>query len=137
MKKLKKFIFFIITYNVIFILILNLQYIYRFGMKDNIVASLMFSSILSLYFSIIPLVCFCFSWIFYKLLLKKLQISSVLKSALLLSITFTLTYIFIEILQQDRILSVIMVSSTILALILFFYRYRKNGDFTNKRILKC
>ena len=132
MEMLKKFIFFIMTYNVIFILILNFQYIYRFGMKEDIVASLMYSSILSLYYSIIPLGCFCFSWIVYRLLLKKLQISAVLKSALLLLITITLTYLFIEILQQDHILSIIMVSSTIITLILFSIYIRKKEIFVYK-----
>ena len=132
MEMLKKFTFFIITYNVIFILMLNIQYIYRFNGSNDLIADIMYSSILSIYFSIIPSVCFGFSWIVYKLLFKKLQISSVLKSALLLLITVTLTYIFIKIIEQDPILSVIMVSSTILTLILFFYIYRNNGDFTNK-----
>lgn len=129
---LKKFTFFIITYNVIFILMLNIQYIYRFNGSNDLIAKIMYSSILSIYFSIIPLVCFVFSWIVYKFLFKKLQISSLLKSALLLLITVTLTYLSIKIIEQDPFLSVIMVSSTILTLILFFYIYRNNGDFTNK-----
>ena len=73
---LKKFTFFIITYNVIFILMLNIQYIYRFNGSNDLIAKIMYSSILSIYFSIIPLVCFVFSWIVYKFLFKKLQISS-------------------------------------------------------------
>ena len=132
MEMLKKFTFFIITYNVIFILMLNIQYIYRFNGSNDLIAKIMYSSILSIYFSIIPLVCFVFSWIVYKFLFKKLQISSLLKSALLLLITVTLTYLSIKIIEQDPFLSVIMVSSTILTLILFFYIYRNNGDFTNK-----
>jgi hypothetical protein len=129
---LKKFTFFIITYNVIFILMLNIQYIYRFNGSNDLIAKIMYSSILSIYFSIIPLVCFVFSWVVYKFLFKKLQISSLFKSALLLLITVTLTYLSIKIIEQDPFLSVIMVSSTILTLILFFYIYRNNGDFTNK-----
>lgn len=92
---------------------LNLQYIYRFNGSNDSIADIMYSSILSIYFSVIALVCFGFSWIVYIFLFKKLQICSVLKSALLLLITVTLTYIFIKIIEQDPILSVIMVSSTI------------------------
>ena len=128
MKTLKKLIFFIITYNAIFILILNLQYIYRFNREFDL-SSLMYSSIFSIVFCIIPLVCFSFSWfISSKFLIHKLKINPVLNLATILLITLNLTYIFIEIMVQDSILSLITVISTTLTLFLFFYIYRKNGS---------
>ena len=132
MKKLKKFIFFIITYNVIFVLILNLQYIYRFNGEYDFFSSLMYSSILSITFSIIPLVCFIFSWfISNKLLFRKLRTNSALHSATILLITVISTYVFIELMVHDSILSLLTVISTILTLVLFFYIYRKDGSFKN------
>lgn len=131
MKTLKKFIFFVITYNVMFVLILNLQYIYRFNGEFDL-SSLMYSSIISITFSIIPLVCFSFSWfISNKFLAQKLQINSVLNSAIILLITVILTYMFIEIMVHDSILSLIMVIGTTFTLFLFFYIYRKDGSFTH------
>jgi len=131
MKELKRLAFFFITYNVIFILILNLQYTFRFNKTDDLMTSLMYSSIISMYFSIIPLACFCFSWIINKFIIKKLKINSALKSAFLLLITVILTYMFIRIVNQDSILILIIVISTSLALIILLFKYRKYDLFSN------
>lgn len=130
MKTLKKFIFFIVTYNVLFILILNLQYMYRFNREFDL-SMLMYSSIASINFCIIPLVCFSVSWIISKYLIQKLQISSLLNPVIILLITVIPTYMFIELKVNDSIWSLIMVSSTILTLFLFFYIYRKDVHFTH------
>lgn len=128
MKTLKKFIFFIITYNVVFVLILNFQYINRFNRENDFFSLLMYSSIFSITFSIIPLICFSFSWfISNKFLIQKLKLNSVLNSVTILLITVILTYMCIEIMVNDSILSLITVISTILTLFLFFYIYRKHG----------
>lgn len=132
MKTLKKFVFFIITFNVIFLSILNLQYIYRFGMEDDNFSSFWYSSILPISFSIIPLVCFSISWFISKFLIQKLKINSILGSATILLITVILTYMFTEIMVHDSIWSFITVISTILTLFLFFYIYRKDGSFTRE-----
>lgn len=126
---LKKIALFIVTYNVLFILMINIQFLYRFDGDAHLVAAVMYSSILSFYFSIVPLVCFGFSWIVYKLWFKKLRMDSVVKSVLFLLMTVMLTYISIERIEQDRILSIIMVSSTILTLSLFIYR--NHAAFSN------
>ena len=129
MKTLKKLIFFIITYNIVFILILNLQYIYRFNKVDDITSSIMYASIFSLYFTIIPLACFCISWfISYKFLIHNLQINSVLCPVLILLFTVILSYMFTEIMVHDSFISLITVISTFLTLSLLFYIYRKDGS---------
>lgn len=125
MKTLKKLIFFIVTYNVLFILILILQNMYRFNREFDL-SMLMYSSIFSIYFCIIPIVCFSVSWIISKILIQKLQINSLLNSVIILLVTVIPTYMFIEMKVNDSILSLIMIISTILTLFLFFYVYRKD-----------
>lgn len=133
MKTLKKLIFFIITYNIIFSLFLNLQYIYRFNKVDDISSSIMYALIFSLYFTIIPLACFCISWfISYKFLIQKLQINSVLNQVLILLITVILSYMFTEIMVHDFFVSLMTVISTILTLSLLFYIFRKDGSASIK-----
>ena len=133
MKTLKKLIFFIITYNIIFSLFLKLQYIYRFNKVDDISSSIMYALIFSLYFTIIPLACFCISWyISYKFLIQKLQINSVLNTVLILLITVILSYMVTEIMVHDFFVSLMTVISTILTLSVLFYIFRKDGSASIK-----
>lgn len=125
MKELKKLLFFIIMYNVIFILILNLQYRFRFNETDDLMANLLYSSIISMYFSIITLACYCLSWIINKVIIKKLKINSALKSAFFLLITVILTYMYMSIVNQNSILILITVISSSLALLLSLFKYQK------------
>lgn len=126
MKELKKILFFIITYNLIFILILNSQYMYRFNASDNMVANITYSAIMSMYFSIIPLICLCFSSTLIRLISRKSKINPVLKSAIFLMVTVILTFILIRIMSQDPVLTLITIVSTTLTLLLFLFRYRKS-----------
>ena len=132
MKTLKKFIFFIITFNVIFLSILNLQYIYRFGMKDDYFSSFWYSSIGPISTSIIPLAGFSLSWFISKFLIHKLKNNLILGSSPILLLTIILTYMFTEIVFHNSIWSLITVISTILTLFLFFYIYRIDGSFTHE-----
>lgn len=134
MKTLKKIIFFMIIYNIIFVLILNLQFIYRFNTQDDFFTMLMYSSILSIGYSIIPLVCFIFSWfILNNLFVRKNQANSALKLAIFLLITIISTYTLIELIVGDPIFTLIAISTTLLTLFLFIYTYRKKGIFANKK----
>lgn len=129
MKTLKKLTFFILTYNIIFILFLKLQYIYRFDREIDFSSSLMYSSIFSITFSVIPIVCFSFSWfISNEILTRKLKVSSILNSTTILLITAISTYICMEIMFHNSFLSLLTVSSTTLTLLLFFYSERKHGS---------
>lgn len=130
MKALKMFIFFTITYNIVFVLILNLQYVLRFDREFDL-ATLMYSLIFSIHFCLIPLVCVSFSWfISNKLLFRKSQINPVLNRATFLLMTIILIFIIIEIMGHVWIVSLLIVSSTILTLFLLFYVYRKDEVFT-------
>jgi hypothetical protein len=126
MKTLKKFIFFIISFNLIFILILNSQYIYRFGMEKNFSTSFIYSSILPFVFSFIPFACFAFSLLISNKFFKR---NLLLKSVLISLITVILSFVFMEIITYNHIFSLITVISTVLTLLLFFYRYRQNYCF--------
>lgn len=129
MKTLKYHMFFIITYNIIFILILNLQYIYRFSGNSDFFATLMYSSIFSITFSIIPLLSFSFSWLISKILyIKILHIKSILKPVIIFLITVISTYTLMEIMYDDTFLSLITTISTILTLISLFYINLKSRD---------
>ena len=130
MKTLKKFLFFIITYNLIFVLILNSQYIVRFNKQDDFFTMFMYSSILSIGYSIIPLVCFIFSWFTSKSITIQ-KINSVLKLAILFLITIISTYMLIELIVGDPIFTLITISAIILSLFLFFFKYRKTCILTN------
>jgi hypothetical protein len=121
MKTLKKFIFFIIIYNLIFILILNLQYIYRFGMEENFLSSFIYSSILPFVFSFLPFSCFAFSFLILNKFFKQ---DLLIKSVLTGLITVILSFTFMEIITHNHIFSLLTVISTVLTLLLFFYRYR-------------
>lgn len=130
MKKLKRFLFFIITYNLIFILILNLQYIVRFNKYDDFFSQIMYSSIISIGYSILPLVCFIFSWFILKGVTIRRKINSGLKSAILLLITVFSTYTLIELIVADPIFTLITIITIILTLFLFFFKYRKSCILT-------
>lgn len=131
MKTLKKFLFFIITYNLIFILILNLQYIVRFNKPDDFLSMLMYSSIISIGYSLVPLVCFTFGWFISKIFSISKRINSGLKSAILPLITVITTYTLIELIVSDPIFTLITITATILTLFLFFFKYRKTCILTN------
>lgn len=130
MKAVKKVIFFITTYNVIFIFILNLQYIFRFNKQDDFITMFMYSSIISIGYSIVPLICFILSWFILKSItipLKKIG----LKLAILLLITVISTYTLIELIVDDSIFTLITISTTTLTLFLFFITYRKSCSLTH------
>lgn len=127
MKTFKKIISFIITYNIIFIIFLNLQYIYRFEREYEIFSSLMYSSLFSLSFTIIPLITFGFSlFIFKKVLPQKIQINSVLNLALIISFNITLSYLFMKVMEYDSFISLITIITTILTLIILFFIFQKD-----------
>lgn len=133
MSKFKNLLFFIIIYVTIFILILNLQYAYRFNGDSDFSTLLMYSSIFSITFSIIPLFFYSLSWLILKILSTKiLHIKSILKPVLIFLITVSSTYIFTEIMYGDSILSLIMTISTVLTLISLFYINLKG---TNKVLI--
>lgn len=129
MKTLMKFLFFIVVYNLIFIFILNAQYIIRFNIQDDLSSMLMYSSILSISYSIIPFGCFILSWFISKTITTKKEKTSVLKSAILLLFTVISTYTLIELIVGDAIFTLITISAIILTLLLFFFTYRKIGVF--------
>lgn len=91
----------------------------------------MYTSIISIYLSIIPLAGLSISWIINQLIIKNLEINSALKSAFLFLITVFFTYMFIRIMNQDSILILIIVISTSLALILLLFKYRKYDLLSN------
>lgn len=131
MVTLKKFGLFMIIYNVIFVLILNLQFIYRFNTQDDFITMLMYSSILSINYSIIPFICFIFSWfISNNLFVRKNLANSTLKLVIFSLITVISTYTLIELIVGDPIFTLIAISTILLTLCLFIYTYRKKGVFT-------
>lgn len=130
MKTLKKPLFFIITYNIIFIFILNLQYIVRFNKQDSFAAMLMYSSFLSISYSIIPVACFIFSWFISKSITTQ-NTSSVLKSMTLLLMTVISTYTPMELIVGEPIFTSITISTIMLTLLLFFFKYRKTSILSN------
>ncbi|CAM3321317.1 hypothetical protein FITA111629_15600 [Filibacter tadaridae] len=122
MKKIKNILSFFLIYLVIFILILNLQYVYRFDSDSDFFTLLMYSSIFSITFSMIPLFFFGVSWFILNILsTKALHIKSILKPALIFLITVISTYTFMEIMYNDSFLSIITTISTVLTLISLFY----------------
>lgn len=124
-KTLKKFIFFLITYNLIFIFILNLQYILRFNKHDDFFTMLIYSSSISIGYSIVPLVCFIFGWFISNSISISSKINSVLKSAILILITVISTYTLIELIVGDSIFTLVTITTILLTLFLFFFKYRK------------
>ena len=124
-KTLKKFIFFLITYNLIFIFILNLQYILRFNKHDDFFTMLIYSSSISIGYSIVPLVCFIFGWFISNSISISSKINSVLKSAILILITVISTYTLIELIVRDSIFTLVTITTILLTLFLFFFKYRK------------
>lgn len=124
-KTLKKFIFFLITYNLIFIFILNLQYILRFNKHDDFFTMLIYSSSISIGYSIVPLVCFIFGWFISNSISISSKINSVLKSAILILITVISTYTLIELIVGDSIFTLVTTTTILLTLFLFFFKYRK------------
>ena len=124
-KTLKKFIFFLITYNLIFIFILNLQYILRFNKHDDFFTMLIYSSSISIGYSIVPLVCFIFGWFISNSISISSKINSVLKSAILILITGISTYTLIELIVRDSIFTLVTITTILLTLFLFFFKYRK------------
>ena len=132
MKTIKKIIFFTIIYNVIFLLILNLQYTYRFGAEDESTSSFIYSSILPVFLSHIPIVCFIFSLLFSKLLLTEvLHLNSSLNSAFTLISTLIFSFLFMEIRVDDFLFSFCMVISILLTFVFLFIFYRKD-EYTGR-----
>lgn len=114
-------ILFITIYNLLFIFILNLQYIIRFNKPDDFSSALMFSSIMSISLSIIPFGCFIISCFINKFMIRKLKIHPVLKSALQSLLIVFPTYIIVEIVYNDPFATLIMLDSTTLTLILLYF----------------
>ncbi len=131
MKTITKFLFFIVIYNLIFIFILNTQYIIRFDKPTDLSSMLFYSSIPSIASSIIPLGCFILSWFILKAILTKKEQNLFLKSTLLFLFTVISTYILIEIIVGDPIFNIITISAVSLTLVLFFFTYRKKGFFNS------
>ena len=122
MNTLNKFIFFIIVYNLIFLLIMNLQYTYRFGRVNDF----QLFSILLITSSIIPFVCFSLSWLVLNKFIKQ---NFLFKSPLLFLIIVVSSFIFMQMFSHDYLFSLFTAISTFLTLLLYFYRYRENDGY--------
>ena len=132
MKAMKKFLFFEITHNLIFISILYIQYIYRFGMQDDFIYSLMFAAYFSIFCSIAPFISFGLCWLItIKFLIPKLKLNYFFNAALMFLVTVTLPSVLMLLMKQDFILILITLTSTVLTLFLFFFMDRKNSIFKN------
>lgn len=132
MKTLKRLVFFIAIFNLTFITILILQFQYRFNHNSNFDDLIMYASIFSITISIIPLVCFFYSSLIFRILSPdKVNHSAFLHTALILLTTATMTYILTEIVFHDFVASLLCVVSTVVSLVLLFYMDSRS----NKRFL--
>lgn len=86
---------------------------------------LIYSSSISIGYSIVPLVCFIFGWFISNSISISSKINSVLKSAILILITVISTYTLIELIVRDSIFTLVTITTILLTLFLFFFKYRK------------
>lgn len=127
--KIKKLLFFSFIYNLLFVVILNAQYLIRFGMEKDFTAQLMYSIIFSVSYFFIPLLCFFLTW----LMLNKLfgQKNKTNGFRLLLLLTTLSVYVVTKIIVDDSTFSLIAACTAFLSICLLFYMYRKEGIFTD------
>lgn len=127
--KIKKLLFFSFIYNLLFVVILNAQYLIRFGMEKDFTAQLMYSIIFSVSYFFIPLLCFFLTW----LMLNKLfgQKNKTNGFRLLLLLTTLSVYVVTKIIVDDSTFSLIAAFTAFLSICLLFYMYRKEGIFTD------
>lgn len=127
--KIKKLLFFSFIYNLLFVVILNAQYLIRFGMEKDFTAQLMYSIIFSVSYFFMPLLCFFLTW----LMLNKLfgQKNKTNGFRLLLLLTTLSVYVVTKIIVDDSTFSLIAACTAFLSICLLFYMYRKEGIFTD------
>lgn len=127
--KIKKLLFFSFIYNLLFVVILNAQYLIRFGMEKDFTAQLMYSIIFSVSYFFMPLLCFFLTW----LMLNKLfgQKNKTNGFRLLLLLTPLSVYVVTKIIVDDSTFSLIAACTAFLSICLLFYMYRKEGIFTD------
>lgn len=127
--KIKKLLFFSFIYNLLFVVILNAQYLIRFGMEKDFTAQLMYSIIFSVSYFFMPLLCFFLTW----LILNKLfgQKNKTNGFRLLLLLTTLSVYVVTKIIVDDSTFSLIAAFTAFLSICLLFYMYRKEGIFTD------
>lgn len=127
--KIKKLLFFSLIYNLLFVVILNAQYLIRFGMEKDFTAQLMYSIIFSVSYFFMPLLCFFLTW----LMLNKLfgQKNKTNGFRLLLLLTTLSVYVVTKIIVDDSTFSLIAACTAFLSICLLFYMYRKEGIFTD------